>query len=84
MIVYFNFIVEITITCYHTNMNDFANTLERLYGANSPILLDEIKEAFPNTPPATLYRRLRSAIASSKLAKARKGVYYVPTETRFG
>lgn len=65
-------------------MEDFVNILERTFGTNRPILLNEIRGAFPGMPEATLYRRLRSAVASSRLAKPRKGVYYVPTATRFG
>lgn len=65
-------------------MEDFVNILELAFGTDRPILLDEIRDVFPDMPEATLYRRLRSAVASSRLAKPRKGAYYVPTETRFG
>lgn len=65
-------------------MEDFVNILEQTFGTNHLILLDEIRGAFPEMPEATLYRRLRSAVTSSRLAKPRKGVYCVPTETRFG
>lgn len=65
-------------------MEDFVNILERAFGSGRPILLDEIRGAFPGMSEATLYRRLRNAVASSRLAKPRKGVYYIPIETRFG
>ncbi|WP_449316458.1 hypothetical protein [Rubneribacter sp.] len=65
-------------------MDDFANKLRKAFGTDEPILLEEIKRMFPEMPEATLYRRLRSAVASARLVKPRKGVYYIPTETRFG
>lgn len=65
-------------------MEDFVNILEQAFGSGRPILLDEIRGAFPGMSEATLYRRLRNAVASSRLAKPRKGVYYIPIETRFG
>lgn len=65
-------------------MDEFLNILRETFGTDSPILLDEIRGTFPTLPEATLYRRLRSAVASSRLIKARKGVYYLPSETRFG
>lgn len=80
----FQYIVEFTIIWYHDRMEDFVNILEQTFGTDRPILLDEIRNAFPEMPDATLYRRLRSAVASSRLAKPRKGVYYIPTKTRFG
>ncbi|WP_241963761.1 hypothetical protein [Gordonibacter sp. 28C] len=65
-------------------MEDFVNILERTFDTDRPILLDEIRDAFPGMPEATHYRRLRSAVTSSRPAKPCKGVYYAPTETRFG
>lgn len=65
-------------------MEDFVNILTQTFGTDRPILLDEIRDTFPEIPEATLYRHLRSAVASSRLTKPRKGVYYIPTKTRFG
>lgn len=65
-------------------MDDFVNILRDSFGTNNPILLEEIRRALPLMPEATLYRRLRSAVSSSQLVKPRKGVYYIPKNTRFG
>ncbi len=65
-------------------MDDLVNKLRETFGTGNPILLDEIKEVFSEMPEATLYRRLRSAVASAGLVKPRKGVYYIPADTRFG
>lgn len=60
------------------------NILCSKFETNVPILLREILESFPNVAPMTVYRWIRTALDSSQLAKSRKGVYYLPTETRFG
>lgn len=65
-------------------MENIANTLAAKMGANTPILLCEIMDAFPNLSTETVYRRIRKAVASTELIKACSGIYYVPTKTRFG
>lgn len=37
-------------------MEDFVNILKQTFGADRPILLDEIHGAFPKMPETTLYR----------------------------
>lgn len=61
-----------------------ADILKDRYGANEPIFTDEVLRAFEGVPMRTVYYRLGKAVEEGSLAKAGRGVYYVPTETIIG
>lgn len=65
-------------------MESMADILRDRYGANEPIFADEVLRAFEGVPKRTVYYRLDKAVEEGSLAKAGRGVYYVPTETILG
>ncbi|MEG2273595.1 MAG: hypothetical protein RSC05_15125 [Acinetobacter sp.] len=65
-------------------MDNFLNILKSRFGLNEAILLKEILQCFPDVAENTTYRRMKKALEEKTLIKAKKGVYYIPTTTRFG
>lgn len=65
-------------------MRRTADILKDRYGANEPIFADEALRAFEGVPKRTVYYRLEKAVEEGSVAKAERGVYYVPTETILG
>lgn len=65
-------------------MNDLVSILEARFGPDKPVFLQEILLALEGASERTVYRQIDEAVEAGRLAKARKGVYYIPTQTRFG
>ncbi len=65
-------------------MKRTADILKDRYGANGPIFADEVLRAFEGVPKRTVYYWLEKAVEEGSVAKAERGVYYVPTETILG
>lgn len=65
-------------------MNEIANIAVERFGPDKPIFLQELLRALSDVSERTIYRQIDEAVENGFLAKARKGVYYVPTQTRFG
>ena len=61
--------------------------VERLrskFGANQPIFTSEILEEMSDYSRPRVFQLLKKAEEESALIKFDKGVYYIPTETRYG
>ena len=65
-------------------MKSFIDILETAYQANAPIFMEDIIDAFPDTSRQTLYRRINTELEKGTLARFERGIYYIPTKTRFG
>lgn len=65
-------------------MEKTADILRGRFGENTPIFTEEILRAFEGVPKRTVFYRLEKAVEGGSLAKAGRGVYYVPTETIIG
>lgn len=65
-------------------MDEMANILKECYGENEPIFTDEVLSAFEGVPERTVFYWLNKAVEKGVIAKASRGVYYVPTETILG
>lgn len=65
-------------------MESMENILKGRFGVNEPIFADEVLRVFEGVPKRTVYYRLAKAVEEGSLAKAGRGVYYVPTETILG
>ena len=66
------------------SMNDLVNIVADRFGPDKPVFLQEILLALDGMSERTVYRQIDEAIEAGCLVKARKGVYYIPTQTRFG
>lgn len=58
--------------------------LERKFGRNNPIFLEEIFGIVPEYSRQSVYRFLSKAVKEGDIIKFGKGVYYLPKETDFG
>lgn len=65
-------------------MSKIRDILEKKYGTNTPILLEEILSDCADVTPDAVYRRLRKACDAGEIVKKERGVYYIPTQTAFG
>lgn len=65
-------------------MNDLMNIAEQRFGPNKPIFLQEMLQLSIGVSERTTYRQIDEAIRKGRLAKAQRGIYYIPTQTRFG
>lgn len=65
-------------------MENFTDILTKKYGVNEPILMEDIIAAFPEKTRQTLYRWIERAMEDGLLARFDRGVYYLPSKTRFG
>ncbi|MDO4290359.1 MAG: hypothetical protein Q4C41_03905 [Eggerthellaceae bacterium] len=60
------------------------NILEKRFGVDQPILVDEIIGLFPSITRQAVYKKIGAAVEAGKLARYDRGVYYLPTETQLG
>ena len=60
----------------------FFDYLLETFGTNEPIMSNEIE--FEDYSKPWIYKQLNALVASGKLMRFEKGVYYIPTETVFG
>lgn len=65
-------------------METFTDILKRRFGENTPILIEEILDEFSAISRQAVYKKIDAAMAEGSLARYDRGVYYLPTETRFG
>lgn len=65
-------------------MEKFADILKERFGENEPILIEEILDEFSDISRQAVYKKIDAAMAEGSLARYDRGVYYLPTETRFG
>lgn len=65
-------------------MKDFVNILKERFGEDEPILIEEILGEFSDISRQAVYKKIDAAIQEGNLARFDRGVYYLPTETRFG
>ena len=61
-----------------------ATELEKNFGKNTPILLDEIKRLFSQYSTVYLFQLLRDCIAKGELVRYDDSVYFVPKQSIFG
>lgn len=59
-------------------MKTFPENLLERFGANEPILLEEILSVCSDVTEDAVYQRIRSAIARGVLVKKQRGVYFFP------
>lgn len=60
----------------------FFDYLLRTFGANEPIMSNEI--IFEDYSKPWIYKQLNTLVSQGKLIRFEKGVYYIPTQTVFG
>ncbi|MEG0621138.1 MAG: hypothetical protein RR477_08425, partial [Raoultibacter sp.] len=65
-------------------MENFINILSKSFEANTPIFMEDILDAFPGLSRQTLYRWINNELGKGALARFGRGIYYIPTKTRFG
>lgn len=65
-------------------MEKFTDILKKRFGENEPILVEEILDEFSDISRQAVYKKIDAAIEEGSLARYDRGVYYLPTETRFG
>ena len=58
--------------------------LQNRFGANQPIFTNEILEEMSEYSRPRVFQLLKKAEQEGALIKFDKGVYYIPTETRYG
>lgn len=58
--------------------------LRKKFGVNQPIFTNEILEEMSEYSRPRVFQLLKKAEQEEKLIKFDKGVYYIPTETRYG
>ncbi|MCM1195316.1 MAG: hypothetical protein NC332_05230 [Firmicutes bacterium] len=54
------------------------------YGENEPIFTEEIMGEFSEYSRPRVFQLINSAVENGTLARFDKGVYYIPTQTRYG
>ncbi|HBD06095.1 MAG TPA: hypothetical protein DCY93_01630 [Firmicutes bacterium] len=62
----------------------FIERLLNLYGKNEPIFTDEILKVFSDYSRPRVFQFIKKAEQEEELIQFDKGVYYIPTETRYG
>ena len=65
-------------------METFTDILKCRFGENTPILIEEILDEFSAISRQAVYKKIDAAMAEGSLARYDRGVYHLPTETRFG
>ena len=65
-------------------MEKFTDILKERFGENEPILVEEILDEFSDISRQAVYKKIDAAMEEGLLARYDRGVYYLPTETRFG
>ncbi len=65
-------------------MNELANMVKGRFGANEPVLAEDILALLPGISRQTAYKKIEAAVDSGELVRYGRGVYYVPEQTRFG
>lgn len=65
-------------------MEKFTDILKECFGENEPILVEEILDEFSDISRQAVYKKIDAAMEEGLLARYDRGVYYLPTETRFG
>ena len=65
-------------------MEKFTDILKERFGENQPILVEEILDEFSDISRQAVYKKIDAAMEEGLLARYDRGVYYLPTETRFG
>ena len=65
-------------------MKNFDDILLDTFGRGVPILADEITAAFPRLTRVAVYQNIEKSISRGFLARAERGVYYIPNKGRFG
>jgi len=58
--------------------------LEKLYGVDTPIFLNEIKAAMNDYSSPYIFQCIRKEIAEGKLSRFDESIYYIPAEGLFG
>lgn len=58
--------------------------LRKKFGVDQPIFTNEILEEMSEYSRPRVFQLLKKAEQEEKLIKFDKGVYYIPTETRYG
>lgn len=58
--------------------------LEKKFGKNNPIFLEEIFAALPDYSLPSVYRFIAESVKEGTLIKFDKGIYYLPKMTEFG
>jgi len=62
----------------------FIKILKKKFQPDTPIFINEILILFPNYSRTYIYRLIKIEESKKKLAKYSRGVYYIPTKTRWG
>lgn len=62
----------------------FVERLKNEYGVNEPIFTDEILKTFSDYSRPRVFQLIKKAEQANELVRFDKGVYYIPTQTRFG
>lgn len=65
-------------------MEQLRNILVQAYGENEPVLTEDLMRLFSGISRQAVYKKIESALASGELARYDRGIYYAPTDTRFG
>lgn len=58
--------------------------LQKKFGVNTPIFTNEILEEMKDYSRPRVFQMLKKAESSGEIIKFQKGVYYIPTYTRYG
>jgi len=62
---------------------DWLAEVAKAYDTNEPIFFSDLRKTFPQYSASGLYKLASRAIASKKLARFMRGIYYIPTQTIF-
>lgn len=62
----------------------FIERLKNEYGLNIPIFTSDILALFSNYSRPRIFQFIKKAINDELLLQFEKGVYYIPTKTRYG
>lgn len=65
-------------------MKEMINMLKERYAPNEPIFTEDVFALCEGAPRSTVYYQLRKAVQKGEIAKAERGVYYIPTRTLLG
>ena len=63
---------------------EIVTRLKNAYGADQPILLEEVKAVMSDYSTAHIFRLVESAIESEELIRYDESVYYIPTTSFLG
>lgn len=65
-------------------MQNLMDILSERYTPNEPIFTKDVLALCAEVPRSTVYYQLGKAVQEGRIAKADRGVYYIPTETLLG